>query len=201
VQEDGDAAPAPTKAGVAPPEEGASYGTARVSAGIQTSERPIGSTSKLGAELRVWTTRMLAALKTGVKGGKWYSLIDKVYPEAALPAAFARAASPRAYRRNARQIEPPQPVLLGEALDHASPMFPSTPGEVVRYADIQRAVGPVCHHVLSSRQLKTSVGPRPLVDGRHKATQGRPSTKNVGQELRGVARADRSCSNIVRSIP
>ena len=69
--------------------EGASYGTARE--GNQTSERPIGSTSKRGAEPRVWTERMLAALAKGVKacpragrrpdpwGGKWYSLIDKVY--------------------------------------------------------------------------------------------------------------------------
>ena len=73
--------------------EGASYGTARVCAGIRTSERPIGSTPKLGAELRVWTERMLAALRRGVKGGKWYSLIDKVYPEAALRAAFTQVAA------------------------------------------------------------------------------------------------------------
>ena len=73
--------------------EGASYGTAGVCAGIQTSERPIGSTPKLGAELRVWTERMLAALRKGVKGGKWYSLIDKVYPEAALRAAFTQVAA------------------------------------------------------------------------------------------------------------
>jgi RNA-directed DNA polymerase len=75
--------------------EGASYGTAGVSAGIQTSERPIGSTPKPGAETRVWTERMLAALAKGVKGGKWYSLIDKVYPEAALRAALAQVAANR----------------------------------------------------------------------------------------------------------
>ncbi len=75
--------------------EGASYGTARVCAGIQTSERPIGSTPKLGAEPRVWTERMLAALDKGVKGGKWYSLIDKVYPEAALRSAFTQVAANR----------------------------------------------------------------------------------------------------------
>ena len=34
-------------------------------------------------------------LKTGVKGGKWYSLIDKVYPEAALRAAFTQVAANR----------------------------------------------------------------------------------------------------------
>ena len=29
-------------------------------------------------EPRVWTERMLTALETGIKGGKWFSLIDKV---------------------------------------------------------------------------------------------------------------------------
>jgi RNA-directed DNA polymerase len=29
-------------------------------------------------EPSVWSERMLTALETGVKGGKWYSLIDKV---------------------------------------------------------------------------------------------------------------------------
>jgi RNA-directed DNA polymerase len=33
---------------------------------------------------------MLTALVEGVKGGKWYSLMDKVYPERTLRAAFAR---------------------------------------------------------------------------------------------------------------
>ena len=55
--------------------EGASYGTAR-EAGSHPSERPIGRTPELGAKPQVWTARMLAALDKGVKGGKWYSLID-----------------------------------------------------------------------------------------------------------------------------
>ena len=75
--------------------ERASYGTARVCAGTHTSERPIGSTPKPGAEPGVWTERMLVALRRGVKGGKWYSLIDKVYPEAALRAAFTQVAANR----------------------------------------------------------------------------------------------------------
>jgi RNA-directed DNA polymerase len=37
----------------------------------------------------VWTARMLAALITGVKGGRWHSLIDKLYPVTTLRAAFA----------------------------------------------------------------------------------------------------------------
>jgi len=36
---------------------------------------------------------MLAALARGVVGGKWHSLIDKVYPEATLRAAFSAVAS------------------------------------------------------------------------------------------------------------
>jgi RNA-directed DNA polymerase len=45
------------------------------------------------AEPAVWTTRMLAALARGVVGGKWHSLIDKVYSEATLRAAFAAVSS------------------------------------------------------------------------------------------------------------
>lgn len=42
-------------------------------------------------EPTVWTERMLTALETrSVKGGRWYSLIDKVYAEANLRSAFAR---------------------------------------------------------------------------------------------------------------
>jgi RNA-directed DNA polymerase len=41
-------------------------------------------------EPTVWTERMLTALETGVKGGKWFSLIDKVYAPATLRAAFER---------------------------------------------------------------------------------------------------------------
>jgi len=44
-------------------------------------------------EPQVWTGRMLAALIEGVKGGKWYSLIDKVHPEAVLRVAFTRVAA------------------------------------------------------------------------------------------------------------
>jgi RNA-directed DNA polymerase len=41
------------------------------------------------AEPPIWTKRMLATLEKGVTGGKWYSLIDKLYPIATLEAAFA----------------------------------------------------------------------------------------------------------------
>ena len=38
----------------------------------------------------VWTERMLTALEKGVKGGKWFSLIDKIYSKHNLRAAFER---------------------------------------------------------------------------------------------------------------
>src|SRR5580693_9541252 len=44
-------------------------------------------------EPTVWTERMLTALIQGVKGGKWFSLIDKVHPERTLRAAFSQVAA------------------------------------------------------------------------------------------------------------
>ena len=41
-------------------------------------------------ETAVWTERMLTALEQGVKGGVWFSLIDKVYSLANLRSAFAK---------------------------------------------------------------------------------------------------------------
>jgi len=57
--------------------------------------------ARQGAEARdwswvegsVWTERMVSALENGVKGGKWYSLMDKVYAPATLTAAFAKVRS------------------------------------------------------------------------------------------------------------
>jgi len=59
---------------------------------------PLVPQAKQGAEARdwswvegcVWTARMVSALENGVKGGKWYSLIDKVHAPATLAAAFAK---------------------------------------------------------------------------------------------------------------
>lgn len=41
-------------------------------------------------EASVWNERMLAALGNGVKGGKWFSLIDKVYRAETLKAAWQK---------------------------------------------------------------------------------------------------------------
>ena len=41
-------------------------------------------------EASVWTDRMVSALENGVKGGRWYSLIDKVHAPATLAAAWGQ---------------------------------------------------------------------------------------------------------------
>ena len=41
----------------------------------------------------IWNERMLAALGNGVRGGKWFSLIDKVYRSTTLAAAWRRVAA------------------------------------------------------------------------------------------------------------
>jgi len=42
------------------------------------------------AEATIWTDAMLAALENGVKGGKWFSLIDKAYRYKTLEAAWTK---------------------------------------------------------------------------------------------------------------
>ena len=47
------------------------------------------------AEPEVWTERMLTALEQGVKGGKWFSMMDKVYALANLRKAFEQVKTNR----------------------------------------------------------------------------------------------------------
>jgi RNA-directed DNA polymerase len=64
------------------------------------SQAPIVPRATQGAETRgrdwswveasVWSERMLAALENGVRGGKWFSLIDKVYRAETLKAAWQK---------------------------------------------------------------------------------------------------------------
>jgi RNA-directed DNA polymerase len=65
----------------------------------QTEDRPttVPQEAKLAGDIRsrwpwvepsVWTERMLAALENGVRGGRWYSLMDKVYCLDNLKSAF-----------------------------------------------------------------------------------------------------------------
>lgn len=48
---------------------------------------------KVLAELAVWTERMLTALVTGLKGKRWFSLIDKVYRAETLRLAWEKVQS------------------------------------------------------------------------------------------------------------
>lgn len=56
----------------------------------QGAETPTASRNWAWVEAGVWTERMLSALGNGVKGGKWYSLIDKVYAPGTLALAWMK---------------------------------------------------------------------------------------------------------------
>ncbi len=60
--------------------------SAEVAKPIQAEESP------KWVEPTVWTPRMWTALEEGVKGGKWFSLIDKVWNEANLRRSFEKVA-------------------------------------------------------------------------------------------------------------
>ena len=68
----------------------------------ETPAPAVPATAKQGAEVpprwrwaepAVWTERMLTALEQGVKGGVWFSLIDKVWTERNLRASYAKVAA------------------------------------------------------------------------------------------------------------
>ena len=68
----------------------------RTSALVQNAKQAEDTRSRWGwVEPSVWTKRMLTALGNGVKGGVWFSLIDKVYAKANLEAAFGRVEANR----------------------------------------------------------------------------------------------------------
>ena len=64
------------------------------------------------AEASIWTDAMLEALERGVKGGKWFSLIDKVYRKATLEAAWLKV---RANRAIISKMSPSTPWVLSIA--------------------------------------------------------------------------------------
>jgi RNA-directed DNA polymerase len=61
----------------------------------QGAETPPASRNWSWVEAGVWTERMLSALGNGVTGGKWYSLIDKVYAPATLELAWTKVEANR----------------------------------------------------------------------------------------------------------
>jgi RNA-directed DNA polymerase len=63
---------------------------------MQAGKEPIARERRVRwgwAEASVWTDRMLAALENGVKGGVWFSLIDKVYSRGNLRSAWSEVAA------------------------------------------------------------------------------------------------------------
>ena len=60
-------------------------------------------------EAEVWTERMLATLETGIEGGKWFRLIDKVWSpknlESSLQKVVTKGGSAGVDNQSARQIE------------------------------------------------------------------------------------------------
>jgi RNA-directed DNA polymerase len=69
-------------------------------------------------ELSVWTERMWTALENGVKGSKWFRLIDKVYASRNLQAAFwavwRNEGSPGVDRQTVEQFEAQHTEELGK---------------------------------------------------------------------------------------
>jgi len=59
-------------------------------AGVPEKAKQVGEARERWPHAKpwIWTDRMLTALDTGVKGGKWFSLIDKVYNPDNLKMAF-----------------------------------------------------------------------------------------------------------------
>jgi RNA-directed DNA polymerase len=69
-------------------------------------------------EASVWTDRMVSALENGVKGGRWYSLIDKVHAPATLAAAWeqvrANAGAAGVDGQSVERFEQAEQVYLAE---------------------------------------------------------------------------------------
>ena len=72
----------------------------------------------LWAAPSVWTDCMLTALEKGVKGNKWFSLIDKVYSPANLLSAFARVKANRGSAGVDRQTIEMFEKHLGKNVEH-----------------------------------------------------------------------------------
>jgi RNA-directed DNA polymerase len=87
---------------------------------------PVPARATQGAEARnwswveasVWTDRMVSALENGVKGGRWYSLIDKVCASATLEAAWekvrANAGAAGVDRQSIERFEANEDLYLAE---------------------------------------------------------------------------------------
>jgi RNA-directed DNA polymerase len=66
----------------------------------------------------IWTERMLATLETGIEGGKWFRLIDKVWSQMnlgrSLEKVVAKGGSAGIDKQSARQIEAHKDQTIGK---------------------------------------------------------------------------------------
>ena len=134
-------------------------------------------------EASIWTDRMLAALGNGVKGDKWFSLVDKVYRSATLHAAWLRvkanqgaagvdAQSVNAFSRHADRYLAELEEALQEGRYTPQPVkrveIPKGPKQtrplgipVVKDRIVQTAVKLVIEPIFEAMFLDTSYGFRP----------------------------------------
>lgn len=131
----------------------------------------------------VWTDRMLAALGNGVRGGKWHSLIDKVYAPQTLWAAWQRVAANhgaagidrmsierfeahaacylaelgQALRESSYQPEPVRRVYISKGKGKTRPLGIST----VKDRVVQTALKLVIEPIFEKEFLPVSFGFRP----------------------------------------
>lgn len=93
----------------------------------------------------IWTERMLAALENGVQGGKWFSLIDKVYRPETLEKAWQKVKANRGAagvdRQGVAKFAARAPVYLAE-LSQALKEGAYRP-EAVRRVEIPKGPGKV----------------------------------------------------------
>jgi RNA-directed DNA polymerase len=126
--------------------------------------------AKQGAEARdwswveaaVWTERMVSALENGVKGGRWYSLIDKVCASATLQAAWqkvrANAGAAGVDRQSIERFEANEDLYLAELA--AALRDGSYAAQPVRRVDIPKGDGrtrPLGIPTVKDRIVQTAV--------------------------------------------
>ena len=71
------------------PKQASAESTEEAKQGAETHARQTRGPDR-GVEAGVWTERMLSALDNGVKGGKWFSLMDKVFAPKTLAMAWTK---------------------------------------------------------------------------------------------------------------
>ena len=113
-------------------------------------------------EASVWTDRMVSALENGVKGGRWYSLIDKVCAPATLEAAWekvwANAGAAGVDRQSIERFEANEDLYLAELA--AALRDGSYRAQPVRRVDIPKGDGrtrPLGIPTVKDRIVQTAV--------------------------------------------